>query len=719
MLGVNNDPSYLVIMPITNDINELEDAWNRYQELPIELMQDSDDACIAKYGVNNQTMYQRLKAKLDYQEYDTSDDISVTDDYDSIMSEGFALPIGQDEENFIIDDNLEVASDELLEKIKLAQSMQSDTMVIIYPYTTTYPYTLDELENVFARYNMLSWDLQQMSDQESMKLFNYDVRNMYYKNKNKILSMQSGAMNESVDTIYFNSIPNVCESINNTFILKRKLDLINLMHNGNLLESTIAEDSLKNLDIAIQFNKDISDSVPEIVPFFTPLEIDDINSGFLSEDEKKYIHYLKAESAKGYKGFDSKAYKAKLEQVQNLNQPYDIIMRGLLIAGWNPNLPLTEKAFNFSRNRQIKYLKEYSKINVVDVRNEVALAEGKTNVLSFTLRPIFLLAGLDMCYISLEPELGVLFDDNKDYIPFDLIMKDTDINVYALFVDTSTFMELSKSIKNAKYNTELFNAMRNNISDKKRLCSIFIDVISAMTNLERNNDPKVYHIFSGQKMYYTADKANKVLEAILSDTVGFVMRKYTVKDAVDKVFKEPSVENYKMIRCNESEIEANLILDELNFLYTADSVLTEKAFPVTMNDKGLYIELPTQIEEEYQTLHKSLLAMEKEGNYEAMKPAVAHLWYLNLLCERKINKYKDKDNKVTKLKVSRDVRARILNDFKKYLKMVVANDASFNFTSYFKKSIYNDRRIFINQDTLRYTAKIVTTVVKTLLSKKP
>ena len=56
MLGVNNDPSYLVIMPITNDINELEDAWNRYQELPIELIQDSDDACIAKYGVNNQTV---------------------------------------------------------------------------------------------------------------------------------------------------------------------------------------------------------------------------------------------------------------------------------------------------------------------------------------------------------------------------------------------------------------------------------------------------------------------------------------------------------------------------------------------------------------------------------------------------------------------------------------------------------------------------------------
>lgn len=720
MLDTTYDPSsYLVIMPITDNLNELEAAWNRYNELPIELMQDSDDACIAKYGVNNQTLYQRLKAKLSYEEYELEDkdEVSLTPDSDSIMSEGFAFPVEDDD--FILDDDIEVASDALLEKIKIAQSMQSDTMVIIYPYTITYPYTLDELEDAFSRYNMLSWDLQQMSDQESMKLFNYDVRNMYYKNKNKILSMQSNDINESVDTRYFNSNEIICENNDNTVILKRKLDLINLKYNGNVLESTISEDSLKNLDTAIQFNKDISDSVPEFVPFFTSVEIDDVNSGTLSEDEKKYIKYLKAESAKGFKGFDSKAYKARLEQVQNSGQSYNIIMKDFLRLGWNPNLPLTEKAFQFTRNRQRFYLSEYSKVNVIDVRKQVFLAEGKISNLEFILKPVFLVSGVGFCYISLEPELSILFDDSKDYIPFDLIMKDTDINVFALFVDKSTFDELKKAVKNAKYNMELFNALRNSIPDKKRLCSIFIDVISAMTNLERNNDPKVYHIYSGQKMYYTADKVQKVIESILSDTVGFVMRKYTVKDAVDKVFKEPSIELYKIIRCNESEVEANDVLSELNFLYKGESVLLEKAIPITMNDKGLYIELPTQIEEEYQTLHKSLLAMEKEGNYEAMKPAVAHLWYLNLLCERKINKYKDKDNKATKLKVSRDVRARILNDFKKYLKMVVANDPSFNFTSYFKKSVYNDRRIFINQDTLRYTAKAVMAIVKTLLSKKP
>ena len=106
MLDTTYDPSsYLVIMPITDNLDELEAAWNRYNELPIELMQDSDDACIAKYGVNNQTLYQRLKAKLSYEEYELEDkdEVSLTPDSDSIMSEGFAFPVEDDD--FILDDD--------------------------------------------------------------------------------------------------------------------------------------------------------------------------------------------------------------------------------------------------------------------------------------------------------------------------------------------------------------------------------------------------------------------------------------------------------------------------------------------------------------------------------------------------------------------------------------------------------------------------------------
>ena len=722
-----SDPSYLVVIPITDDIEYLENEWKRYQELPIELMQDSDDACIRQHGCTNQDLYMRLKHELEQKDDDTYDNSNVTigaDTPNTIISEGFQLPLGMDNDNFIVDDTLKIPSDDLIEKIKYAQSLESDTMVIIYPYTNTYPYSLDDLEAMFTRYNMMSWDLQQMSDQESMKLFNYDVRNMYFKNKNKLLSMMNSepiVERATIENRYMESVSSICENSNNlTVLLKKKLDLINLKQNGNLLESTFAEDSLKDIDIALDTCKDISDAVPEFTPFFTPLEYDDVISSDLSEEEKENYKKIRSAISDGYKNFDSKWYKEQLVKVQNSNESYTIKERAFLNLGWNPNLEIREdfvyQPFKFARQRQINYLKEFHKINLVDVTREAVITEGKMSDLSITLVPVFMVVGLDVCYLSTDPELRFLFDDTKETISFSLIMKDTDLDVYCLFVDKSTFEELNKHIKDARYNTELFNALRSNISDRKRMCSVFIDVISAMTGMERNNDPKVYHIFHGQKMYFTADKIEPIIKGILSDSVGFVMRKYTVKDAVNKVFKEPSVETYKTIKCNESETEANDILEELNFLYHADSVLVEaKSAPIRISDKGVTIDLPTQIEEEYQTLHKSLLLYEKEGNYEEMKPAVAHLWYLNLLCERRINKYKGNDKKAQQLKVNRDTRARILNDFKKYLKLIIEHDKSFDFASYFKKSPYNDRSIFINKDTLRYSAKAMQAIVKAVL----
>lgn len=709
--NTREDPSYLVVIPITDNIDTLEDAWNRYNELPIELMQDSDDLCIQKYGITNQQLYQKLKHRIDQIE-----------DLES-FTEGFELPVGADD-TFLSDDTFEIPSEELIAKIKLAQSLESDTVVIIYPYTDTYPYTLDDLEELFSRYNLLSWDLQQMSDQESLKLFNYDVRNMYFKNKNKLITKldNENQLDEStnIDTVYFNSVKKMCnESTDLTALLKKKLDLINLKQNGNLLESTYAEDSIGDIDAAIELNKDIADAVPEFTPFLTPLELDDmIQIGSLSEDELKTYKSIKASASNGYKGFDSKSYRAKLEAVQNSGEPYNVIEQKFINLGWNPNLAVKESTLKFARKRQINFLKEYYHINIVDLTKESVVSEGQMYDLSTTLTPIFLVVGLDVCYLSTDPELRFLFDDSKDTISFNLIMKDTDIDVYCLFVDKSTYGEVVKHIKDARYNTELFNALRSSIPDKKHLCSVFVDIVSAMANMDRTNDPKVYHIFSGQKMYFTADKIEPIIHAILSDSVGFVTRKYSTSDAVKKMFSEPSSALYRVIKCNEAEIEANEVLDELRYLYTADSVLVEaKAIPIRMNNKGLYIDLPTHIEEQYQTIHKSLLVYEKEKNYEEMKSAVAHLWYLNLLTERKINKYKGKDNKASKIKVSRDLRARILNDFKKYLAMIIAYDKDFDFDAYFKKSPYNDRTLFVNKDTMIYFTKILRAIVQSIIKR--
>ena len=688
MSEIQTDNSMIVVIEPTSNLEDLELQWNNYQSLPIQLMQHSDDAAIAKYGSPNRTLYERLKAFLLL----TKDDYEINiSNHNSIMSEGF-----------VIDNEIERKDPDLLNNIKKVIELNSDTMVVMYPITPEFMYSLEDLSDMFERYNMLSQDLKRLSDQECMNLFGMNNLNMYAKARNDLLNLIDLAP-ETFDKDYLQeadtSLNNYFSVVNNTSgllnLYEKKLELVYLKNYGSLTESTIAEDSLARIDDSINKERQLSDSVPEFVPFFTPTEIEDLMGEELTEEDKDFINTLKLEISTGYSNFDIKEYYTKLKEASKSDiQSYNINMIRL---GWNPNLKLTNESFKFARDRQIKYLDEYYHINIVNMINQKVgdmLTEGKTNDITLTFKSVFLVIGLDMCYISLEPELEWLYSEDKDPIPFNLVDDDVPIHVYCAFVDESAFIELKKHINDGRYNYPIFNDLRNSIGDEKRMCSIFIDVIGALTNLERVNDPKVYYIYSGDKLNYTADLVIPTINAIMSDSFGLIMRKMSAQDVMRKISDDPSVMNYKVIRCNESETEINEILEQISFLSSPDSVVSEaKSIPIRFSSKGIVIDLPTRIEEEYQTVHKALTVYEKEKNYEAMKDPLAHLWYLNLLCERKINKVKDNEKKTDKLKVNRDTRARILNDFKKYLKLVISEDKEFDFTSYFAKSKYNDRSI--------------------------
>lgn len=726
-MGLNtafDDPMLVIVHPTTN-LEVLEDEWNRYQSLPIQLMQHSDDAAIRKYGYTNRTIYEKMKAYiLLSQDEENDNDLSDIDDADVIISEDFNMtdikPI-----DHIIDNEDEA----LLKNINFAKSINTDTMVVIYPYTLSNPYTIEDLNAMFNRYNMLSQDLKRLSDQECMRLFNKNNINMYNIEKNKLLSLIDQAPDIYDDIILGesdNSIANYFSIAENTSgllrLLERKFELTYLKNNGTITESTFAEDSLARIDDSINKEREISDAVPEFVPFFVPTEIEELLGDNITPADKEFIDKLNIEAATGFKGFDFKKYYKSLKDIaaKNESQAYTIDM---IRNGWNPNVPLNEKGFVFARNRMIKYLNEYYRINIVDLRNRniyskiaLPLDEGKTNIIDFVLKPVFLVCGKDVAYITTDAELTWLYSD-QDPLSLVLVSGDAYFDVYCTFVDDSTFVELKKGLAKNKNNIDIFNSINNSIRDTKRLCSAFVNAISQLSNAEKVNDPKVYYIFSGEKIKYTADRIIPTLKVILSDKIGLTIRKLSAEEAMRKMDDDPSVVNYKTINCNEAELDN--ILKDINYLCNATSVVTEaKRLPFRISNKGIFIDLPTKVEEDYQMLHKSLLAYEAEKNYEAMKDDVAHLWYLNLLCERKIGKLKDKDNKAGKLKVSRDVRARILNDFKKYLKMIVANDKEFDFTSYFAKSKYNDKTIFVDKDTLKYTGKVVATVVKSLIKSQ-
>ncbi|MCK9198935.1 MAG: hypothetical protein M0P49_04965, partial [Bacilli bacterium] len=56
-------------------------------------------------------------------------------------------------------------------------------------------------------------------------------------------------------------------------------------------------------------------------------------------------------------------------------------------------------------------------------------------------------------------------------------------------------------------------------------------------------------------------------------------------------------------------------------------------------------------------------------------------------------------------------RAKILNDFNKYLKVVLKDDVEFNFTEYYNDSPFSDATTKINASTLKYSGDLIKSIL--------
>ena len=142
-----------------------------------------------------------------------------------------------------------------------------------------------------------------------------------------------------------------------------------------------------------------------------------------------------------------------------------------------------------------------------------------------------------------------------------------------------------------------------------------------------------------------------------------------------------------------------------------ESYLTEaKSFPIQFDKDGnLIIKNIRKInfEQEYTNSHRLLMEYDKTKAYEPMKFELAKMQFFITLLEKKI--YKQGKDKSKKELV---VRARFLNDFKKYLKVITNNENTFNFGQYYEQSPFNDALIKIDNSTLKYGWKALKYMIK-------
>ena len=117
-------------------------------------------------------------------------------------------------------------------------------------------------------------------------------------------------------------------------------------------------------------------------------------------------------------------------------------------------------------------------------------------------------------------------------------------------------------------------------------------------------------------------------------------------------------------------------------------------------------------ESEYNKSHKLLNIYKKEGDIEAIKYEISRLWYINSLIEAKI--YVNSSDKKENIEL-KNTRARILNDFNTFLKIVVAKEKDFNFDKYYNDTPFSNNAIIIDKNSIKYGTKMVKDIIKTLL----
>nr|DAT21440.1 MAG TPA: hypothetical protein [Caudoviricetes sp.] len=103
----------------------------------------------------------------------------------------------------------------------------------------------------------------------------------------------------------------------------------------------------------------------------------------------------------------------------------------------------------------------------------------------------------------------------------------------------------------------------------------------------------------------------------------------------------------------------------------------------------------------YMESHRLLMEYDRAKNIEAMKYELAKMYYLNL----KITEDLTKEDRTKKDKELVKIRARVLNDFHKYLKVVLKNDRQFNFSNYYQRSEFCDDSFVITAPTLKHAGR--------------
>lgn len=142
--------------------------------------------------------------------------------------------------------------------------------------------------------------------------------------------------------------------------------------------------------------------------------------------------------------------------------------------------------------------------------------------------------------------------------------------------------------------------------------------------------------------------------------------------------------------------------------------LQEKGIGYEFNDKGdlrlKNIFKSDDYQTQYMESHRLLMEYDKAKNIKGMKYELARMYSISSKIDQELMTNK-RDSHHKELI---NIRARVLNDFKKYIKVVLKYDKQFNFSAYYQSSEFSDDSFVITAPTLKYSGKYVNRILKVI-----
>lgn len=324
------------------------------------------------------------------------------------------------------------------------------------------------------------------------------------------------------------------------------------------------------------------------------------------------------------------------------------------------------------------------------------------------------------------------------------------IAVFCIFVKKNDYLNLKmklsdfiNNIKNTSYGfLNIFGVVFNKPIQKSNsmICSEFVDYLLKSINIDltkknfslttpkdiylaKKKNKKIYKVFEGLISDYDPDKIankmNKILHkakyikegvSILSESEFFSILNKD-KDNLDNILYLEQFDNVLKKDTDIYNLYENCIKNSL----IPEPLLEAKEFPAGFDKDGnLFIKRHKRLdfETEYANSHKLLRSYSGKKNYYGTAYELCKLWYMNTLLENKIYNEKHNDEEFKKY---HKARAKILNDFTKYLKEFLENNKDFNFTDYYNRTPFSDDEIKISKHTLHYSGLMLKNIIKTLI----